>query len=215
MPVRRALRADARLAVSIALTLGCASAPRSLGMRPMEVPPAARTGAFVARQLDQGLGPVISALSEGGREGYRSLRLGEAQMDGWLGEAAIARGRTTFVGMVPGPGDRRWFAWRRWRGSALQGWCARGVRVLEANGPEGLLRRTVLVERVLVVGGRGGQRWAAWLEGLLLSREGWRFAPWVPHSQAVEAPRRSHADLELWDCDLARPAATSAPRPGG
>ena len=186
-----------------------------MGLRPMAVPPTGRPEAFIASALDRGLPTVIRLLSERGREGYRALRLGEAQMDGWLDEAAITRGRTTFVGMVPGLNDRRWFAWRRWRGSTLLGWCARGVRLPEANGPEGFLRRTVLVERVLVVGGRAEHRWAAWLEGLVLSREGWRFAPWIPHAQAVEAPRRSHPDVDLWDCDLARPPATSALPPGG
>ena len=27
---------------------------------------------------------------------------------------------------------------------------------------------------------------------------------WVPYEDAVEAPRREHSDLALWDCDLAR-----------
>ena len=215
MAVRLARRADAIVWASLALAVGCAAAPPSMGLRPMALPAATPAGPFVARALDEGLGPVIQLLSEGGREGYRSLRLGEAQMEGWLGAAALARGRTTFGGMVPGPGDRRWFAWRRWRGSALSGWCARGVRVLEPGGPEGFVRRTVVVERVLVIGARGGQRWAAWLEGVVLSRVGLRIAPWVPHAQAVEAPRRSHPDVELWDCDLARPPATSARPPGG
>lgn len=181
----------------------------------MEVPGPAGVNAFAAAQLDRGLPTVIRALADAGREGYRALRLGEAQMDGWLGAAARTRSRVTFVGMVPGRGDRRWFAWHRWRGSALRGWCARGVRVLEPDGPEGFLRRTLVADRVLVVGGRGEHRWAAWLEGLVLARDGWRLAPWVPHAQAVEGPRRSHPDVDLWDCDLARPPATSARRPGG
>lgn len=212
--MRRAPLADRAVLLSVALCVGCAAAP-SLGLRPMEVPPPAQQGAFVGALLDQRLPAVMRALSERGREGYRVLRLREAQMDGWLSPDAIARGRLTFVGMVPGMNDRRWFSWRRWRGSVLRGWCARGVRVMEANGPEGFLRRTLMVERVLVVGGRAEHRWGAWLEGLILSRGGWRFAPWVPHAQGVEAPRRSHPDVDLWDCDLARPPATSAPPPGG
>lgn len=197
----------------LALALGCAAAP-SMGLRPMAIPATELTEAFVSTALDGGLPTVIRVLTEGGRDGYRALRLGEAQMDGWLNEAAITRGRATFLGMVPGINDRRWFAWRRWRGSVLQGWCARGVRVQEANGPEGFLRRTVLVERVLVVGGGAEHRWAAWLEGVVLSQEGWRFAPWIPHAQSVEAPRRSHSDIDLWDCDLARAPTISALPPG-
>lgn len=203
-------------ALTIALSLGCASAVApSLGLRPMAVPPAPSPEAFATSRLNDGLPAVLRALSERGREGYRSLRLGDAQMDGWLTSDAIARGRSTFVGMVPGLHDRRWFGWHRWRGSTVIGWCARGVRVAEAGGREGFVQRTLTVERVLVVGARGEHRWAAWLEGLMLAADGWRFAPWVPHAQSVEAPRRSHADLELWDCDLARPPATSAPPPGG
>ena len=213
--MRLAPRAERALAAALALSLGCAAAPPSLGLRPMAVPSAERGPSFARAQLERGLPVVMRALSERGRDGYRGLRLGEGQMEGWLSPAAVARGRTTFVGMLPGPGDRRWFAWRRWRGSALLGWCARGVRSHEADGPEGFLHRTLVVERVLVVGGRDEHRWAAWLEGLVLTRDSWRFAPWVPHAQSVEAPRRSHPDADLWDCDLARPPVTSARRPGG
>jgi hypothetical protein len=210
-----ARRADAIVVASLALALGCAAAVPSVGLRPMDLPAAVAPRDLVSSRLDAGLPALLRALSERGREGYRALRLNGAQMDGWLSPDAITRGRNTFVGMVPGSADHRWFAWRRWRGSALLGWCARGVRVDEANGPEGFVRRTLLVERLLVVGGRGDQRWAAWLEGLMLSRDGWRFAPWVPHAQSVEAPRRSHPDIELWDCDVARSPATSARPPGG
>ncbi len=181
----------------------------------MDLPPAIAPSAFARARLDEGLPRVVRALSEAGRDGYRSLRLTDAQMEGWMSAEAITRGRATFVGMVPGPRDRRWFAWDRWRGSSVIGWCARGVRVVEAGGGEGFLRRTLLVERVLVVGARGEHRWAAWLEGLVLASDGWRFAPWAPHAQSVEAPRRAHADVELWDCDLASPPTTSARRPGG
>lgn len=209
-----ARRADG--VVVVALALGCAAVVPSLGLRPAEVPPGAHAlHAFASARLDASLPALITTLSGQGRDGYRALRLNESQMDGWMTAAAIARGRAAFVGMIPGLNDRRWFAWRRWHGSALVGWCARGVRVLDANGPEGFERRTLLVERVLVVGARGDHRWAAWLEGLLLSQAGWRFAPWVPHAQSVEGPRRAHPDLDLWDCDLARPAAISARRPGG
>jgi hypothetical protein len=200
----------AEAAAVVALALGCA-APPSLGLRPMAVPARARDEAFAAAQLDQGLPTLMRALSERGRDGYRALRLREAQLDGWLSPEAIARVRSMLPGMVPGPGDGRWFAWRRWRGSALVGWCARGVRVLEPGGAEGSLQRTLAVERALVVGDSAGHRWAAWLEGLVLSRDGWRFAPWVAHARSVEAPRRSHPDVDLWDCDLARAPPTSAP----
>ncbi len=181
----------------------------------MDPPRAIAPSVFARGRLDEGLPQVVRALSEAGRDGYRALRLSDAQMEGWMSAEAVARGRATFVGMVPGPRDRRWFAWNRWRGSAVIGWCARGVRVVEAGDGEGFVRRTLVVERVLVVGARGDQRWAAWLEGLVLASDGWRFAPWAPHAQSVEAPRRSHADVELWDCDLERSPATSAPPPGG
>lgn len=174
------------------------------------------TPGFATARLDAELPAVIAALSTRGRDGYRSLRLGDAQMDGWMTGPAIARRRATFVGMVPGLNDRRWFSWRRWTGSALEGWCARGVRVLVPGGPEGMTAPTLAVDRVLVVGARDGLRWAAWLEGLVLAQGGWRFAPWVPHAQSIEAPRRGHPDVDLWDCDLARrPLTTSAPPPGG
>ena len=197
-----------------ALAVGC-GAGTPTGARPRSVPAQVGEGAFASARLDEGLPVIVRALSERGRDGYRALRLGDRGLEGWLVEAAIARGRSTFVGVVPGPGDRRWFAWHRWRGSAVRGWCARGVRVVEPDGPEGFRQRTLWVERVLVVGTQGEHRWAAWLEGLVLASDGWRFAPWVPHAQAVEAPRRSHPDVELWDCDLARPVATSAQPPGG
>jgi hypothetical protein len=213
--VPRPRRAEAALAASLALALGCATAAPSTGLRPMDLPAAAGARSVLAARVDAGLPALMRALSERGREGYRALRLTDAQVDGWLRPDAISRARNTFVGMVPGANDRRWFAWRRWHGSALLGWCARGARVAEADGPEGFMRRTLVVDRLLVVGGRGEHRWAAWLEGLVLARDGWRFAPWVPHAQSVEAPRRSHPDVDLWDCDAARAPATSAPRPGG
>lgn len=212
--VRR--RTERGLLLFAALAVGCAAAAGpSTGLRPIDPPAAVRAEALATTWLDRGLPAVVDALSERGREGYRALRLSDAQVDDWMSAAAIARGRSTFVGMVPGQHDRRWFAWRRWRGSAVLGWCARGARVAEVNGPDGFLRRTLVVDRVLVVGGREGHRWGAWLEGLVLARDGWRFAPWVPHAQSVEGPRRSHPDVDLWDCDLARRPATSAPPPGG
>lgn len=213
--MRRARRADATVVVALAWVVGCAAAAPSVGLRPMEVPPLAQPVTFATARLDEGLPSLMRALSEHGREGYRALRLSEAQTQGWLSAEAVTRGRNTFVGMVPGLNDRRWFAWRRWRGSVLLGWCGRGVRVREAQGPEGFLRSTIVVDRVLVVAGLGDHRWGAWLEGLVLARDGWRFAPWIPHAQAVEAPRRSHPDVDLWDCDVARRPTTSARPPGG
>ena len=125
------------------------------------------------------------------------------------------RQRNTLVGIVPSANDRRWTAWRRWGGSTVAGWCARGVRVAERDGAEGFTTRTVVIDRLLVVGVRDGATWAAWTEGLVLEQGGWRLAPWVPHAASVEAPRRAHPDVDLWDCDLARRPATSAPPPGG
>ncbi len=204
-----------RSEIVLALTCGCATTPAVPVAHPRAVPPGVAPMAFVSAALERDLPAFVDTLSTQGRDGYRRLRLGSEQMEGWLGPDALTRQRNTLVGIVPSANDRRWTAWRRWGGSTVAGWCARGVRVAERDGAEGFTTRTVVIDRLLVVGVRDGATWAAWTEGLVLEQGGWRLAPWVPHAASVEAPRRAHPDVDLWDCDLARRPATSAPPPGG
>lgn len=205
---------DLRTAVA-AIALGCASAPPVVRSHPAMVPAAVAPMEFAASAIDRGIPTLMQRIGEGGREGYRQLRLTHAEMEGWVAPDALARHRTILAGLFPSPADRRWFAWQRWQGSSLTGWCARGVRVASRGGTDGFVEPTLVVDRLLVLGSRDGATWAAWLEGLVLTSTGWRFAPWVPHAQSLEAPRRGHPDVHLWDCDLARQPATSTRPPGG
>lgn len=202
--------------VALALTCGCASAgPRYTRVMPppVDVPERAVASGWVAREVTRGLPGVVVALTESGLRGFRTLRLHHEEVEQVLTPAGRARVERSFVGRTPVAAEARWYMLARLRGSAVAGWCARGVRVAEASGAEGFAHRTVYIERLLVVGSEpGGGLWGAWLEGLMLTRAGWRMLPWVPYESAVETPRRDHTDIELWECDL---GVRPAPRPPG
>lgn len=188
----------------VALTAACA---RPAGPPPAPAPtglsPDGATRESLTRAVESGVRPLLATL-ERGRDGYRALRMRRHDLVGWMRPETLEQMQRARVGLVPGPLDPRWQSWATRRGSALVGWCARGARQVEPGGREGFLVRTITVDRLLLVAARGGRRWGAWVEGLVLTRDGWRFLPWVPVDRAVEAPRWDHADLSLWDCDVGR-----------
>ena len=202
--------------LALAWTFGCASAgPRYTRVMPppVDVPDHALASGWVAGEVTRWLPGVVTTLTTSGLRGFRTLRLHHEEVEQVLTPAGRTRVERSFVGRTPVAAEARWHMLARLHGSTVAGWCARGVRVAEGGGAEGFAHRTVYIERLLVVGDEpGGGLWGAWLEGLMLTRVGWRMLPWVPYEAAVETPRRNHTDIELWDCDLAlRPA----PRPPG
>ena len=196
------MRVVAALAAG-ALTAACASVqgPR---VATVAVPDEALRSGWAEARVAEGAPAVLRALVERGAAGLRGLRLRASEVDGVFTEAGRRRIAQSVPGLTPSPRELRWQMLAVHRGQALVGWCARGVRVAEAGGAEGFQARTLYVERLLLVGSEAGGRWALWVEGLVLTGAGWRMLPWVPYEDAVEAPRRDHSDLALWDCDLAR-----------
>jgi hypothetical protein len=194
--VRAALAACAAL-------VACAST-QGTRVATIEVPDEAMRSGWAEARLTEGTPAVLRTLVEGGAAGLRGLRLRASELDAVFTEAGRRRVEQSVAGITPSPREVRWQMLAVHRGDPLVGWCARGVRVAEAGGAEGFQRRTLYVERLLLVGGEAGGRWALWVEGLVLTGAGWRMLPWVPYEDAVEAPRRDHSDLALWDCDLAR-----------
>ncbi len=192
----------AALAACAAL-VACAST-QGTRVATIEVPDEAMRSGWAEARLTEGTPAVLRTLVEGGAAGLRGLRLRASELDAVFTEAGRRRVEQSVAGITPSPREVRWQMLAVHRGDPLVGWCARGVRVAEAGGAEGFQRRTLYVERLLLVGGEAGGRWALWVEGLVLTGAGWRMLPWVPYEDAVEAPRRDHSDLALWDCDLAR-----------
>lgn len=190
------------LAVTVSLA-ACASASHALPP-PVEVPLDATRSGWAEARIGEGVTEVFRSLSERGAAGLRALRLRPAEVAELFNDAGRARIERSVAGLTPSPHERRWRLLSQQRGAQVLGWCARGVRVAEAEGVEGFRNRTLFVERVLIVGADGPDRWGAWVEGLVLTSVGWRMLPWVTFEDAVEAPRRDHTDLGLWDCDLAR-----------
>jgi hypothetical protein len=143
-----------------------------------------------------------AAFAHEGPDGLLRLRLHGTELDAvFTREIAAAAERSPF-GQVPGHGDRRWRMFRALARSDLVGFCARGVRLATANGVDGLRAPAWVVDRLLIIGRERDGLWAAWVEGLVLTADGWRLSPLVPFTRQVEAPRRDHADLALWDCDV-------------
>ncbi len=192
----------ALVALTFALT-ACASTSHVLPP-PVEVPVDATRSGWAEARIGEGVGDVFRALSERGAAGLRALRLRPAEVAELFNDAGRARIERSVPGLTPSPHERRWRLLSQRRGAPVVGWCARGVRVAEASGVEGFRHRTLYIERVLIVGAEGDERWGAWVEGLVLTSAGWRMLPWVTFEDAVEAPRRDHTDLGLWDCDLSR-----------
>ncbi len=154
-----------------------------------------------------------SAFARDGAEAMLRLRLRPEDVRAVYTENAQQRIARISTGISPSPGERRWQMFRVLADAPIVGFCARGARVAEPNGPEGLRARGVVVDRLLIVGGERDGLWGAWIEGLLLTNEGWRLLPTVPFERQVETPRRDHTDVQLWDCDLGRrpEVASSAP----
>ncbi len=193
-------RAFAAVAVALA---GCAGAARALPP-PIEVPDDAARSGWAEARIAEGVPEVFRALSERGAAGMRALRLRPVEVSELFTDAGRQRIERSVPGLTPSPRERRWQLLAQRRSRPVLGWCARGVRVAEPGGVEGFRARTLFVERVLIVGAEESGRWAAWVEGLVLTSAGWRMLPWVTFEDAVEAPRRDHTDLGIWDCDLAR-----------
>jgi hypothetical protein len=181
----------------------CASTARTLPP-PVEVPDDAVRSGWAEARIAEGVPEVFQALSERGAAGMRALRLRPAEVAEVFTDTGRQRIERSVAGLTPSPHERRWQLLALRRSNPVVGWCARGVRVAEPGGVEGFRARTLFVERVLIVGREPTGRWAAWVEGLVLTGVGWRMLPWVTFEDAVEAPRRDHTDLGLWDCDLAR-----------
>lgn len=195
------MRALRRLAEVTVLTLGCAHGRRA-ALSPVGPGEGRLSRPALTLVIDRGVERLFETLVTRGRGGAHALRLRGDELSGWFSPEIVSRLERAGVGM--GTHSRRWRAWTRWRGSVLVGWCARGVRVVEASGPEGFRVRTVTIERLLLVGRATERTWGVWIEGLMLTREGWRILPWVSLERAVETPRWGHTDVALWDCDLSR-----------
>lgn len=172
----------------------------------MAVPEGALRSGWATARIGEGAAVLFERLTREGAAGLRALRLHPNEWEGLLTEPGRRRALGSFVGLTPSPREARWQLLAAHRGQPLVGWCARGVRVAEAGGAEGFASPTLHVDRLLLVGAEASGRWAFWIEGLVLTRTGWRMLPWVPYEDAVEAPRREHSDLVLWDCDLAQRA---------
>jgi hypothetical protein len=151
-----------------------------------------------------------------------ALRIHPEQIDSLYDSNAAERLRRFNVGVAPSDAEPRWIHFRSFERSALVGYCARGVRITERMGPDGLRDRALVVDRFLLVGSTLSAYWGAWVEGLVLTDTGWRLLPSVAFSRQVEDPRVNHADVQLWDCDLGqrpireRPLSSSSDsQPGG
>jgi hypothetical protein len=191
-------------AFACTLSLGaCASAPAAV-FPTVHVPDDAARSGWAEARIHEGVPQVFRALAEGGSGAMRAMRLRPAEVAELFTDAGRQRIERSVPGLTPSPRERRWQVLSLHRADAVVGWCARGVHVAESGGAEGFRARTLYVERLLIVGAEGDGRWGAWIEGLVLTGNGWRMLPWVPYEDAVEAPRSEHTDLALWDCDLAR-----------
>lgn len=191
------------LALLVALCAACAGSPvRSIPT--LDVPDEAMTNGWARARIAEGVPRVFEALATRGAAGMRAMRLRPHEVAELFNEAGRARIERSVPGITPSTRERRWTLLGLHRNDRIVGWCARGVHVAPEGGAEGFQQRTLYVERLLIVGDEGGGRWGAWVEGLVLTGAGWRMLPWVTFEDAVEAPRRDHTDLTLWDCDLAQ-----------
>lgn len=188
---------------------GCGAALQVAPIAAVAVPEGVAHRPWVSAQLQASSPVVLRAMLAGPRATQRALGLSEGLRLGLFDAAGLTRAAQGLASGGPSEGDLRWVRFRALRGSASAGWCARGVRVVEA-GAEGFAHRAVVIDRLLLVGRESGPTaglWASWLEGLVVTAEGVKVLPWISWRDAVEAPRRDHVDISLWDCDLAaRPA---------
>jgi hypothetical protein len=159
---------------------------------------------WALEQLRRATVDLHAVFAHEGSEGILRLRLRDAEVRALFADDAIRRIERTTPGLSPTPGEQRWAMFARFVNSPLVGFCARGARLAERNGPDGLRRPAFVVDRLLVVGSEPNGYWGAWVEGLILTSDGWRLLPSIPFERQVEMPRRDHADVTLWDCDMAR-----------
>lgn len=170
--------------------------------RPVLAVPHGEAGrAWSMARLGAGARELVALLPQGADAAVRSLRMEPGHRVALLDPSGLARATRGTLGGAPREGSPRWVQLRRMQGSTLAGWCARGVRVVEP-GSEGFAQRALVVDRLLIVGREAQGLWGVWLEGLVLTSDGWRVLPWIAWNQAVEVPRRDHGDVALWDCDL-------------
>jgi len=152
-------------------------------------------------------GARSQALRESGQRFYAALSRGEPE-DTVLDALALRRvvdstAATRYSAQRAGLGLRlgvRPAEFEAFRSAEFAGVCVQGARQRAAGGVLGLLQPTWTFDRVLVVGRRpGGQRVAAWLEGVFAFTDQGFYA--LDLSRA-EAPRWEHSDLELASCDV-------------
>ena len=199
-----------------AVMMSCAGATSS--MRPTLPDGVAEngrlTGPMAEALLRSATTDLNRAFTSEGAEGLLRLRLRPADARAMFTDDALHRIERLPVGLSPAPGEQRWRMFRVFANAPVVGFCARGARVVDPNGPDGLRARAVVVDRLLIIGGEDGGNWGAWVEGVVLTNEGWRLMPTVPFERQVETPRRDHTDVQLWDCDLGqRPERSSSSVP--
>lgn len=184
------------------------SRPQVDAMSVLEGPQGRR---WTEARVAEGARTVFSSLATDGPRALSRLRLRLEECERLLTDIGRRRAAGSLVGNPPRAQEHRWATLQALASSPVTAWCARGVQVVEPGGPEGFAQRALVVERLLVVGREEGGLWGVWIEGLVLTREGWRVVPWVRWSDAVERPRRDHTDVALWDCDMA--SGPSRPQP--
>jgi hypothetical protein len=198
----------ALLGACAALAAECGAASGGRSSTPVAAPPVTLDPATVREQVRDAAVLLNATFAHQGAEGLLALRLRQEEVGALFTENAAQRIARLPRGLYPSAGEQRWRMFATLSATPLVGFCARGVRVVEANGAEGFAQRALVVDRLLLVGSEPGGLWGAWVENLVLTPEGWRLAPLTPYERQVETPRRDHADVQLWDCDLGQ-----TPRP--
>ena len=202
------------------LAVGCAASSAGGAGSIRTVAPVERAAGQLDRswtneQLGVAARSLQRAFARDGAEALLRLRLNAAEVGQLFVEDARRRMGRMPQGLGPTPGEGRWQMYRALGRGPTLGFCARGVRVADEHGADGVRGRALWVDRLLIVGGDGEGIWAAWIEGLILTDSGWRLVPVVPYERQVAAPRRDHTDVQLWDCDFAQrpPTAGTGPPP--
>jgi|LNFM01.1.fsa_nt_gb hypothetical protein len=198
--MNRALRSAI---VTFALT-SCTNTSIAPGLRPIApVGAGERPDAdWALAQLRDATVSLRAAFAARGAEAHRAARLRPDEITQLYAASAITRIQNAQVGSESTDGESRWVHFRSLGATPLVGFCARGARIAERNGPDGLRESALIVDRLLVVGAERDSLWGAWIEGLVLTEGGWRLSAAVPFAQQVEDPRREHADVQIWECDL-------------
>jgi hypothetical protein len=177
--------------------------------------PAGRGATWEQRAVTQGLdvtrvrstlraaaNELRDALARDGDQGLLRLRLRPEEVHALFTEDGARRVALAATGFEPSPAERRWVMLASLLETPVVGFCARGVRMEEPGGEAGFAQRTMVVDRLLVVGREPDGLWGVWVEGLVRTPSGWRLLPSVPFERQVGTPRRDHADIALWDCDV-------------